>query len=240
MHVVTPDLPEEVVGVDVETKSTSPTAYVVSIASVSFNVRTLSQTSAFYRTIDPNDVDAVACFTEDADTMKWWRGEGDPSYSPDPIAYKEAFSGTDKMPQVFKDLVDYLEPIRRKFKHVITTRGPEFDIPIISNVLRQCGLYEGIFRRYSANDSDRTAERFTIAFAFDLDYDCEKVMWCKTKEYVPHMPAFDAGMSAYRTARLYHLAYITRTYGYPKALEAAAIMRTGNYNGAKFLKELGE
>ncbi len=235
------DIPEVVVGADVETKSTKPNAYMVSMACVAFDIKTLTQIANIYRTIDPNDENMKPPFfdTEES-TMKWWRGEGNPDYAPDPAAFKEAFSGTAKLPDAMKEIVDFLEPIRKKHKHVITTRGPEFDIPIIRNALRQCDLYEGIFRRYAINDSDRTAERVLVALDMDINVDSEERLWCATNQYVSHMPAFDAGMSAYRTARMYHLLYLIRHHGSEVAYKACASMRAGDYNAVAFLKELGD
>ncbi len=234
-------IPEVIVGADVETKSTNPNAYLISFACVAYDVRTLMQLANIYRTIDPNDENMVEpYFHTDEGTMKWWRGEGNPDYAPDPQAFKEAFSGTTKLPDALKDIVEFLEPIRKKHKHTLTTRGPEFDIPIIRNALRQCDLYEGIFRTFSNNDSDRTAERVLAALDMEIDDVKEKHHWCNQNEFVEHMPAFDAGRSAYRTARMYHLLYIIRHYGSDNAYKACTEMRSGSYNPKKFLEELGD
>lgn len=235
------EIPEVVVGADVETKSTAPNAYMLSFACVAFDIRTLTQVANIYRTIDPNDENMVEpYFHTDESTLKWWRGDVDPQYAPDPAAYKEAFSGTTKLPDALKDIVDFLEPIRKKQKHVVSSRGPEFDIPIIRNALRQCDLYEGIFRRFSNNDSDRTAERVLAALGMEIEYVNEKHHWCNLHEWVEHMPAFDAGRTAYRTARMYHLLYLIRTHGSDTAYKANEEMRRGSYDAKKFLANLGD
>lgn len=235
------EIPEVIVGADVETKSTQPNAYMLSFACIVFDVRTLTQLANIYRTIDPNDENMVEpYFHTDEGTLKWWRGDVDPQYAPDPAAYKEAFSGTTKLPDALRDIIEFLEPIRKKHKHVISTRGPEFDIPIIRNALRQCDQYEGIFRRFANNDSDRTAERVLTALGMEIEYVNEKHHWCNQHEWVEHMPAFDAARTAYRTARMYHLLYLIRHYGSDVAYKANEEMRRGTYDAKKFLANLGE
>lgn len=226
-------IPEVVIGADVETKSVKPDAYVVSMALNAFDVETLKHIGCCYGTIDPNDENAK-CFHEDAGTMSWWRGEGDPNYAPSREAFKEAFSGKDKLPDVLKRMVDFAEPLRRKHKVSVATRGPEFDIPIIRNALSECGLYEGIFRNFSANDSDRTAERVLSLLNMDIDHAAEEWIWVKKNEWVEHMPAFDSALSAYRTARCFHLCGLVGKYGSEVAREALELIRTNQYDAMKF------
>lgn len=224
-------IPECVIGFDCETKDTLPTAYPLSFAAVVFDIARLAKTHQWSGAIDPNDPKMQPpYFTESKSTLDWWWGKLEYS-QPDECARKAAWSGTAKLPDVLKEMIDGLEFIRHsKRPYVITTRGPEFDIPIVTNCLNQCDIFRGVFNRFSLNDSDRTAERMLAALGMEMDISTESVHWQGDKMYVAHMPEYDAGMSAYRTARAYHLLKIIREHGSDKAYEINDLMRSLDYN----------
>lgn len=236
-----PKLPVLVAGVDVETKALRPDAYILSAAACVFDVYSLTCIAATYLGIDPNDEEANRVFYTDPSTLDWWEGKGNPDYAPSPEARKAAFDGTMKIDAALKMLVDFLEPLRKKHEMVLSSRGPEFDIPIIVNGLVQCNLYQGIFRKFSANDSDRTVERLSLAFGLEMDEDTESHNWLKAgKEWVEHHPGFDSARTAYRTARFYHLAAIAKRWGFEVMLQAHEHLKRGDYIPSLYIEHGGK
>lgn len=236
-----PKLPSLVAGVDVETKALRPDAYMLSIAATVFDIYSLSCVGATYLGIDPNDPEADKVFYTDPGTLDWWDGKGNPDYAPAPAAREAAFSGNLKIDAALRLLVDFLEPLRKKHEMVLSSRGPEFDIPIIVNGLVQCNLYQGIFRKFSANDSDRTIERISLAFGLEMDEETESHNWLKSgKEWVEHHPGFDSARTAYRTARFYHLGMIAKRWGFDVMLQAHEHIKRGDYTPSIYIEHGGK
>lgn len=229
-------LPELVHGFDIETKSLAPTAYILSGSIQTIEILSLRRIDGIYGTIAPNDPDA-ACFDVDQGTLDWWEGKGDPQYAPSRSSYVEAFSGNTPMPEVLKTWSEYLEPYKSR-EAVIVTRGPEFDMPIMMNALKECGVYMGLFRRFSMNDSDRTAERMLEMVGLNGDLLLEGSRWLNGETYDPHNPKHDAGLSAYRTARTYHMLMLIREFGSDAAKEAHALLQKDEYVPATFINNL--
>lgn len=225
-----PKIPVIVHGFDAETKALRPDAYILSMGMATFDIATLTLLGCSYVAVDPNDPEANEIFHTDPGTLEWWEGKGNPDYAPSPEARKAAFSGTTKMPDALRIMVNYVEQFK-KFDSVIVSRGPEFDIPIVCNALVRCNQYQGLFRRFSANDSDRTVERLMLAMGLEMDQDTEQHNWLRSGgEWVEHHPGFDSARSAYRTARAYHLAHIAKNHGFEQMLVAHKALRAGNYN----------
>ncbi|MGL5223057.1 MAG: 3'-5' exoribonuclease domain-containing protein [Shewanella sp.] len=229
-------LPNIIIGADVESKSMRADAYILSIGLTAWDVATMRLIGAFYDTIDPNDEIAKGIFHEDPATMAWWAGMSDtPEFCPSEEARIEAFSGTRKMPEVLWDARNFLE----KFKGQqvgITMRGPDFDSPIIMNAMSQCNVPTSLFRRFSALESDRTAERIMHAFDLAPDYEAESCNWTRGKNAYSHHAGFDSAREAYTTARIYHLAMILRKFGWERMIEAHHALRSGDYCAMDFLK----
>lgn len=226
-----PKLPAVVHGFDLECKALTPDAYILSMGGCTFEVASLSLLGAAYAAIDPNDPEADKVFRTDPGTIAWWNGEGDPAYAPSPEAKAAAFGGTLNIKDGLRVIVNYFDQYK-KFDSVLVTRGPEFDMPIVCNALVTCDMYQGIFRRFSACESDRTVERLMLAFGLDMDQDTESHNWLRKAQWVEHNPQFDSARSAYRTARAYHLAHIAKNFGFEKMLQAHNALKAGNYNAA--------
>lgn len=229
-------LPNIIIGLDVETKSMRSDAYILSIGLTVWDVTTLRLIGSFYDTIDPEDPKAKEIFHEDPETMRWWNGLTDnPQYCPSPEARAEAFSGKRKLPEVLWDVRNFLE----KFKEHqvgITMRGPDFDSPIIMNAFAQCNVPTSLLRRFSALESDRTAERIQHAFDIAPDYEAESHNWTRGKNAYLHHAGFDSAREGYITARVYHLAMIMRKFGWERMMEAHTALRSGDYCALDFLK----
>ncbi|QVW28731.1 putative exoribonuclease [Erwinia phage pEa_SNUABM_8] len=232
-------VPQIVIGVDGETKSMRSDAYLISLGMAAWDVTTLRLIGAFYQTIDPNDEKAKAIFHEDPSTLAWWRGEGDnPDYAPCPEAYKEAFSGTMKMPEVLWSAYKFLEGFKAPNRNVtLTMRGPDFDHPILMNAFAQCDVPTSLLRRFSMLDSDRTAERIASAMGLEPNYDAESHNWTRGKEAYLHHAGYDAAREGYITARIYHLALVAKRHGFERMLEAHHQICTGEYAPMEFLRE---
>lgn len=230
-------IPNIVIGVDGETKSMRSDAYLIALGMAAWDVATLRLIGAFYQTIDPNDEKAKAIFHEDPGTMAWWRGEGDnPAYAPSPEAYKEAFSGTLKMPEVLWAGYKFLEGFRNQ-QCTLAMRGPDFDHPILMNAYAQCDVPTSLLRRFSMLDSDRTAERIMAALGMEPCYEAESYNWTRGKEAYLHHTGYDAAREGYVTARMYHLALIGKRHGFERMLEAHHQICTGEYAPMEFLRE---
>lgn len=230
-------IPNIVIGADGETKSMRSDAYLLAVGFAGWDVTTLRYIGGYYQTIDPNDEKAKSIFHEDPGTMAWWRGEGDnPAYAPSPEAYKEAFSGTMKMPEALWGAYRWLETFRDKVC-TITMRGPDFDSPIMMNAFLQCDVPTSILRRFSMLDSDRTAERIMHALGLVPDYQAESHNWTRGKDAYLHHAGFDACREGYITARMYHLALIAKRHGFERMLEAHHQICTGEYAPMEFLRE---
>lgn len=226
---IQPTLPTLVIGADAETKSLRPDAYLLTTGLVAFDVPTLKMVGSSYMRIDPNDPKAKAVFHEDPQTVGWWEGKGEPEYAPSREAYTEAWGGTTPMPEALWAMRKWLDEITGKHNFVITMRGPDFDSPIFMNAFAQCDVPPGKFRKFSALDSDRTAERLALAFGFEPDLTVEQVYWTRGKPAFEHHALWDAAKEAYTTARIYHLALITREYGYERAKACHEELKTGEY-----------
>lgn len=230
-------VPNIVIGVDVETKSLRSDAYPIAVGITAWDVPTLRLIGSFYQTIDPNDEKAKSIFHEDPGTLAWWRGEGeDPAYAPSPEAYKEAFSGTTKMPEVLWGAYRFLEGFKTQIT-TLTMRGPEFDSPILMNAFAQCDVPTSLLRRFSMLDSDRTAERITYALGLEPDFQAESHNWTRGKEAYLHHAGFDSAREGYITARIYHLALVGKRHGFERMLEAHNRLCTGEYAPMEFLRE---
>lgn len=230
-------IPNVVIGVDVETKSLRSDAYPIALGMAAWDVATLRLIGAFYQTIDPNDEKAKGVFHEDPGTMAWWRGEGDnPDYAPSPEAFKEAFSGTMKMPEVLWAGYKFLEGFKKQ-QVTLTMRGPDFDAPVLMNAYAQCDVPTSLLRRFSMLDSDRTAERLAHAFGLEPNYEAESHNWTRGKEAYLHHAGYDAAREGYITARIYHLALIAKRNGFERMVEAHHQMCTGEYAPMEFLRE---
>lgn len=231
MAIYIPKLPVIIHAFDCETKALRPNAYILSMGGSTFDVATLTMLGCTYVAVDPNDPEADKIFETDSGTVAWWNGEGNPDYAPTPEAKKAAWEGTTKIDVALKIVVEYFEGFK-KFDSVLVSRGPEFDMPIVCNALVACNQFQGIFRKFSACESDRTVERLMLAFGIDMDEAVEGHNWLKKGEWVEHHPSFDSARSAYRTARAYHLAHIAKNFGFDKMLLAHNALRAGNYNPA--------
>lgn len=231
-------LPKLVHGFDVETQSLKPTAYILSGSIQTFDIQQLKRVDGIYGTIDPNDPDA-RCFDVDPSTVDWWHGKGDPQYAPSVTSRTEAYSGTTPMPQVLKTWTEYLDKYKSE-ESVIVTRGPEFDIPIMMNALKECGVYMGLFRRFTMNDSDRTMERVLSMLGLNGDLHLEESRWMNGEVFDAHNPKHDAALSAYRTARVYHMCNLIHEYGSDVAKEAHELLQKDEYVPIAFLNLLRE
>lgn len=226
-----PKLPAIVHAIDTETKALRPNAYILSMGGSTFDIATLSLLGCTYVAVDPNDPEADKIFDTDSSTVAWWNGEGDPAFAPTPEAKQAAWSGTTKIDVALKIVVEYFEQFK-KFDSVLVSRGPEFDMPIMCNALVACNVFQGIFRKFSACESDRTVERLMLAFGLDMNQEVEEHNWVGKGQWVEHHPSFDSARSAYRTARAYHLAHIAKNYGFEKMLIAHKALCEGTYNPA--------
>lgn len=229
-------IPSIVVGGDVETKSLRPDAYILSIGLAAFDIATLRLIGASYQAIDPNDAEANRVFHTDPSTIGWWEGKDNPDYAPSEAARKEAFSGTTNIKDALWTAKKFLDDLGNK-PLVLTMRGPDFDSPILMNAFAQCDVPPGKFRKFSMLDSDRTAERLAHAFGLLPDMEAEAHNWTRGKDFIEHHAGFDAAKEGYLTARIYHLALIARTHGFPRMQEAHEQMRTGEYIPTMFLRE---
>lgn len=112
--------------VDLETLSTQPTAAIVSIAGVAFNMQN-DKTADFYVNINPKSAQEYN-MRIDVDTVDWWRKQ-----NPDAVRswMKNGIAVVDAAIQFNEFLMKYTVP-----KDVcVWANGVDFDLPIIRNLM---------------------------------------------------------------------------------------------------------
>lgn len=227
-------IPTVVTAADLETAALRPDAYILTCALSTIKIATLEFMLHTYVRFDPNDKDAEAIFYKDPKTIGYWHGRDNPDYAPSERARLEAFGGTTPIMEGLPKLVNHLESFKN-MGQVLTSRGPDFDMPIIRNALQQCNLYQGPFMKVSLFDSDRTAERLAKCLGWEINEDVERERWIVGDFNEEHMAPYDAAKEAYTTARAYHLCCVFRLKGGEAANMANNLLREGKYEPREFL-----
>lgn len=121
--------------IDIETMSTLPNAAICSIGAVKFDrfsedLRLNRET--FYRRVDMKSCEDLG-LDFDKNTKKWWREQGE-------NASKEIFTDDNRHPLqiVLQDLKEFIGDKKDTIK--IWSQGPLFDIVILENAYRKCGI----------------------------------------------------------------------------------------------------
>lgn len=210
-------IPRYTLGLDVETKDTAETSYLLAIGCVLFDNYSLKFVSSFRVGFDANDPEQEDR-TESESTIEWWeshQGNGGKAY-PSDIAYDLAWGGTTKFSSGMDAFVKYMKALPRDGYTVMPMKGPDFDYPILRNALK----YGGFDYRIHATplDSSRTIERIYAALELPPIREEELRVFWKGPVQLPHVAVFDAGFEGYEAARMYYGLHLIKTIGYDAAI----------------------
>lgn len=196
------NIPEYVIGFDVETKDTLPTAKVLSLSGACIRVKDMQLVSCFDYIIDPNDASQVNR-TESYATLQWHKNFGPERFKPTQRAYDITWGGHLTLDKSLKNIINELKAYK-KSNHVITSCGPDFDMVILQDLARYYGMRYDI--RYSVYDSVRTAKRGLDALG--LPYMTDELLEAfplLKDEDLRHTSRFDSLEEALITARYYNV-----------------------------------
>lgn len=210
-------LPRYTLGLDVETKDTAETSYLLAIGAVLYDNYALKFITSFRIAFDPNDPEQEDR-TESESTITWWQshmGEGD-DRTPSDIAYDLAWGGTTKFSVGMEAFVKFMRQLPKDGEIAIPMKGPDFDYPILRNAL----LYAGNDYRIHARplDSSRTVERVCHSLELPVIKDEELRIFWKGPKRMPHVAVWDAGYEGYEAARMYYALHLIKTVGYDETI----------------------
>lgn len=227
-------IPEIVHGFDVGTMSVQPNGYPIAMSAVTFDIISLKMlgcSSVFCRS---DDEEAKKVFHYD-DT--WWKSNSE--NSPSKQVYDLTFTNATAVyvPDALQTMADYFGKYWRNHRQVVSSKTPSFDVTIMQNALRTCGM-RGIdmLQRPSLIDNSHTALRALKFMGMEPNIEIEKAIWTNDKDHLEHFTPHEAGIAGYCTARYYHLLYINSISPH-LAKKAHELMTQGKYNQVDFFVE---
>lgn len=123
---------------DLETLSTRSNAVILTLAAIKFDrnqpKQKLDQSPSFYRKINIESCNKAGLHTDEK-TVKWWSEQ-------DEKTRKEALEpGTDRieLKQALQEFFTWIGPVD-KYRTIVWSQGTDFDMPILSEACRACGL----------------------------------------------------------------------------------------------------
>lgn len=229
----TPTVPALITGIDLESKDTQLSAYILALGSVTFDVKKYQLTECSRMELDPEDPEAKELFTESPATMRWWNEVDKNEFAPTELARKIAFGGA----TLHRGGIEFFNRVLttlNKRNSIFTARGPEFDMRLFEVTCRRYGIDHRL--RFSNFDSDRTAERMLSALG------CPKISENELKKYIRcteadgplHSAHFDAAKEGYRTMRAYWLVAIAGAYGLDELKLAVTALDDGTFDPEKY------
>lgn len=216
-------IPTHTVGTDLETASTNHNAFIFGIGSAAFQVSDLTMISSMEARIDRKDSTQEGREV-DQNTMDWWHGS-DP-WCPTREARFHAMGGKLNLLQAAEQYREfyYSLPIGTNTEVVHAMRGPDFDMPILDNIMKFVGLKNPL--KFSRLDSHRTSERGLLALGIERTTDAEiERFWNKPKH--KHTAEFDAAVEGYELAKFYYLLSAINEFGYSEALVQMKLLSEG-------------
>ncbi len=196
------NIPEYVIGFDIETIDVLPSAKVLSMSGVTIKVSNMQIVAVFDFIIDPEDPTQIHR-TESYSTRAWHNDFGEESFKPSKESHEITWGGHLKLDAVVKMVLTELTAYR-KSDYVITSCGPDFDMVILQDVARYYGVRFNL--KYSSYDSVRTAKRGMDALGLPyLTSDLLERFPLLKDQNLKHTSKFDALEEALITARYYNI-----------------------------------
>lgn len=166
--------------IDLETAGKGPTAVILSIGAVFFDLESGELGQTFYEKIDP--VDSFKFGRADGDTFRWWMKQEDD-------ARRAATSGTQSLAEALQKLAKFFMSGKFGKKACVWGNGPHFDITILDAAYRNCLRQDSPWESWNVQDC-RTAGRFASGIVrfklkdsskahdalYDAMYQAEKVI----------------------------------------------------------------
>lgn len=118
--------------VDLETMDRRPTAAIIAIGAVEFNIATGKKGEVFYRTVNLDSSVAAGC-TLGADTIVWWMKQGD-------TARQALTRNAQPLAQVLDDFSAWLAGCGTTNDLRMWGNGPSFDNAILGNAYRAVSI----------------------------------------------------------------------------------------------------
>jgi hypothetical protein len=129
------------ISVDIETLDTTPTAKILSIGAVWFNVHT-NMARSFYAEINPS---TQPLRTESQATLDWWAQQSIPM---------PGISSENSLFEVLRDFKTWLLKLGDLNDRRIWCKGTDFDLPCLTSAFADCGL--AVPWKYNAGRDLRT------------------------------------------------------------------------------------
>ncbi len=220
---------------DIETLSTKPNAYILSISQAIYEIYTLKLVAKFDYLIGPNDQSQFGRLKE-ANTIDWWNGlaPNSPSEYAKSIVYNASGDLTTGIRQYDAFMRNFKAEYNLDIGHMITTcRGPDFDPVIMLNARQQFGL--GYGQPFREIDSSRTIDRSLEIMNIKVSSDSVKEH-CLGGEFHEHISLCDALLEGLEAATYYNRLAIAvgnpyipteeHLYNHWKQKEAAGSVRS--------------
>lgn len=212
-----PRVPRYTLGIDIETKDTRATAYILAIGCVLFDNYTLKKINILDLGFLPDDPEQ-AHRTESKSTIEWWHTRSNNPRFPTQEAYDRAWGGKLSYSEGMRIFDQFIRELPGKYEVVLPMRGPDFDAVILQNATQDLNLRTPIPARML--DSHRTVERVVTALGLPSISEAEACRFKMGGEPLLHWAVYDASIEGYETARMYYALHSIRANGYD--LTAAA------------------